>query len=189
MKKRLTKIALAASLLSMPVLAGADEEHSLFGLEGGASGVDISVTPAVRKIQKDMFENVGVKIGAESEDYRIFLSARYYDAIDFKQFNTIGAEFQYKFNFAEAANFFLGANIGKAYVEVGAKNGAPSAQMDTDYLGGDAGFNLHASEHIDLEVGTRYMYFDERVTKGTYRYHLDSLITAYASIIIKWKMD
>jgi len=39
MKKRLTKIALAASLLSMPALAGADENKSLFAIEGGASKV------------------------------------------------------------------------------------------------------------------------------------------------------
>ena len=190
MKKRLTKIALAASLLSMPVLAGADEYRSLLGFEGGYSNIDVEVNPSAEQIQKNGFGNAGLKIGAESENYRMFLSARYYDAKDFNKLDTIGAEFQYKFNFAKKANFFLGANIGKAYVKVAKKNSSlPSAEMNTGYLGADAGFNFHASELIDLELGARYMYLDEKVTQGAYTYDLSSFTTAYASIIIKWQMD
>ena len=189
MKKRLTKIALAASLLSMPVLAGADEYNSLLGFEGGYSNIDIEANPSTEQIQQNGFGNVGIKVGAESENYRMFLSARYYDAKDFNKLDTIGAEFQYKFNFSKKANFFLGANIGKAYVKVAKKNAVPSAEMNTGYLGADAGFNFHASELIDLELGARYMRLNENITQGTYTYDLSSFTTAYASIIIKWKMD
>ena len=191
MKKRLTKIALAASLLSMPALVGADEYHSLLGFEGGYSNVDVESTNngQTYEIQKSGFASGGLKIGAESEDYRIFLSARYYNAKDFSKLNTVGGELQYKFNFSKRANFFLGGNVGKAYMRV-SDGMNPSVSTDTTYLGGDAGFNIHATELIDLEVGARYMSFDETVELDPItKYKFSSLVTAYASIIIKWKMD
>ena len=175
----------------MPALAVADEYNSLFAIEGGYSNVDIEVSPSTASIQKNGFGNVGIKVGAESENYRMFIGARYYDAKDFNKLDTIGAEFQYKFNFSKYANFFLGANIGKAYVKVAKKEGTTdlSADMNSGYLGGDAGFNIHASELVDLELGARYMHLDEQVTQAGQNYDFSSFVTAYASIIIKWKMD
>jgi hypothetical protein len=190
MKKRLTKIVLAASLLSMPALSMADDEYtSLFGIEGGYSAIDLDVNPSTDDIQTDGFGNVGLKIGAESEEYRVFLSARYYDAEDFTKFYTIGAEVQYKFNFAKKANFFIGANIGKAFAEIAQKGATPSADISSGYVGGDAGFNFHVTPMIDFEIGARYMYFNEDFTQGTYTYEFNSLSTGYASIIIRWKED
>ena len=57
-----------------------------------------------------------VKIGAQTENYRVFLSARYYDADNLSTLNTYGAEIQYMFNFSKpvtapvkslASNIFL----------------------------------------------------------------------------------
>ena len=190
MKKILTKIALAACLLGIPAFVMADDEYnSLFAIEGGCSDVNLEVSSLTEEIQTNEFGNVGLKIGAESENYRIFLSARYYDANDFTKFYTAGAAFQYKFNFSREANFFLGGNIGKAYVRVAQKGTLPSVDMSTGYVGGDAGFNFHTSSMIDLEIGARYMHFNETMIRNGYLYDLSSLATAYASIIIKWKMD
>ncbi|MEN4053293.1 MULTISPECIES: outer membrane beta-barrel protein [Sulfurimonas] len=190
MKNRLTKAALALTLLSIPALSMADEYNSLFGIEGGYSNINVETAGAGSvKIQKNGFGNVGLKLGAESENFRIFLSARYYDAKDFNKLNTIGGEFQYKFNFTKRANFFLGANAGKAYMKVATNGTQPSVDTSTGYLGADAGFNIHATELIDLEVGARYMSLDKKVTQGAYTYDFSSLTTAYASIILKWQMD
>ena len=202
MKKRLTKIVLAASLLSMPAIAGADDEYnSLFGIEGGYTNVDVEQTTnnIVSTIQKNGLANGGIKIGAESQNYRIFLSARYYDAKDFNKLDTVGAEFQYKFNFAKSANFFLGANAGKAYAKISQKVFGNvvlnSANINSGYVGADAGLNIHASKLIDLELGARYMRMNKTIVQydsvnNTFRkYNFDSLATAYASIIFKWQMD
>ncbi len=190
MKKRLTQIALAASLLSLPAFAVADDEYnSLLGIEGGYSNVNVETNTGTNtKIQKSGFGNVGLKIGAESKNYRAFLSARYYDAKDFSKLNTLGAEFQYKFNFAKQANFFLGANVGKAFMRI-SDNIHPSVTAEPIYVGADAGLNFHASKLIDLEVGARYMNLGETVEQAGVTYDFSSLTTAYASIIFKWKMD
>jgi hypothetical protein len=190
MKSRFTKIVLAASLLSMPALAVADEYTSLVGVEGGYSNVDAqSMTgTTTRTIQDSGFGDFGVKIGAESKDWRIFVGARYYDAKDFSKLNTIGLEGQYIFNFAKEANFFVGGNVGKAYMRV--SDGVnPAVSTNSTYYGADAGFNFHATELVDLELGARYMRLSESVIQGGTTYEINSIATAYASVILKFQID
>ena len=190
MKNRFTKIALVASLLSMPALAVANEYSSLVGIEGGYSNVDAqSMTGATTKtIQDNGFGNVGVKIGAESKDWRLFLSARYYDAKDFSKLNTIGAEAQYKFNFAKEADFFVSGNVGKAFMRL-SDGTNPAVSTNSNYYGGGAGFNFHATQLVDLELGARYMRLSDSVNQGGITYEVNSIATAYASVILKFQMD
>jgi len=190
MKNRFTKIALAASLLSMPALAVADEYTSLVGIEGGYSDVDAQSTTGAttRTIQNSGFGDFGAKIGAESKDWRMFVGARYYDASDFSKLDTVGVEAQYIFNFAKEANFFVGGNVGKAYMRV--SDGVnPAVSDNSTYYGADAGFNFHATELVDLELGARYMRLNESVIQGGTTYEVNSIATAYASIILKFHMD
>ena len=172
MKNSLRKIVLIAMMTVAPLMASEYEfkTQSLFALEGGISDTEV---------QNDKVGTVGLKIGAQTENYRIFLSVRNYMVDDVSHFNTYGAELQYIFNFSKPVNFFLGANVGQADVKLNATTGAESSL----YYGADAGFNYHATEMIDLEIGARYMELQEDAL-------LDARVaTAYASVIIKWKMD
>jgi len=190
MKKRLTKIALAASLLSMPVIAGADEYKSLLAIEGGYNKVTADVADTqTYSVQDSKFGSAGLKLGAEGENFRAFLSARYYDAKDFNKLNTLGAELQYLFHFSKPVSFFVSANAGKAFMKFSSTTNYPSVTDNTYYFGGGAGFNLTVSELVDVEVGARYMDFGNTIVQGNTSYKFDSMAAAYGSIIFKWQMD
>ena len=192
MKNSLSKVVLAAMMASAPLAANYSyDTHSLFAIEGGMSQIDVESTglvPVVDAHEKEM-GHVGLKIGAEGEDFRAFLSGRYYNADTSEDLSTVGGELQYKFNFADAANFFIGGNAGMAYVTVGSNGIYGSESIATPYFGGDAGFNFHASKLIDVEIGAKYMSINDEITQGTYTHKIDSIVSAYASVIIKWKMD
>jgi len=190
MKKRLTKIALAASLLSMPVIAGADEYKSLFAIEGGYNKISADVTDSgaaqTYTVQDSKLGSVGLKLGAEGENFRVFVSARYYNAKDFSKLNTLGTEVEYLFHFSKPVSFFLSANAGKAFMKVGSTPNYASVSTNEYYYGGGAGFNLTVTDLVDVEVGARYMDLNSQVTQGTATYKFDSITSAYASIIFKW---
>jgi len=192
MKKRLTKAVLAVSLLTMPVLSVADEYHSLFAIEGSYNNIDVETANLNGvEVQSSGFGGVGIKIGAESHNYRIFLSGRYFDAKDFNKLDTIGGEFQYKFNFSQPVNFFLGVNGGYTYMKIGADTlrALPSVDTKSLYYGGDAGFNYHLSELIDLEAGVRFMRLNKNLKRSGVNFDFSSFTSAYTSVIIKWQMD
>jgi len=174
----------------MPLAASeyAFDTHSLFAIEGGASSVDIDVTgPTDATVEDSAVANVGIKLGAQSENYRVFLSARYYDVQDIESLYTVGGEIQYLFNFSKYANFFIGGNIGEAFIQIKEDSGSAKSM----YYGGDVGFNIHASKTFDIELGGRYMQLSETVTPvgSAYSYDFNYIATGYASLIIKWQMD
>ena len=187
MKNSLTKVVLATMIATAPLAAGeyAFATESLFAIEGGVSSVDTEAAAGVYD-DKEM-ANIGLKIGAQTENYRIFLSARHYDVEDLNSLNTYGAEVQYMFNFSKPVNFFVGANAGIANITA-ATAGVSSESESPMYYGVDAGFNIHASELIDIELGARYMGLEDiKITANDVV--VDDIVTAYASVIIKWKMD
>lgn len=201
MKKSLSKVVLAAMIATVPLAADnySYDTYSLFAIEGGATNVDIERNDGANvDIDKTNLPNIGLKIGAQGNDFRAFLSARYYNADDFSKLMTAGGELQYLFNFSKAANFFIGANAGQAFIKVGADSDKNIPSMDTTsmYYGGDAGFNIHATELIDIEIGAKYMALDvnENRDDGTgtstlVNFKMDSMVTAYASVIFKWQMN
>ena len=192
MKNKLTKAALVLTFLCAPVTIIADEYNSLFAVEGSYSTIDVETSGATNvDVQTNGFGGIGLKLGAESKNYRIFLSGRYFDAKDFSKLTTMGGEFQYKFNFSKPVNFFLGGNVGYAYMKVGADpiHNLPSVDTTSIYYGADAGFNYHMNELVDLELGARFMTFDESLTRDGVNFDFSSFVTGYASVIIKWQMD
>jgi hypothetical protein len=193
--KKLFSTIIVVSLITVSSLVAEVSEYqvdtySLVGFEGGMSSLDVekddTVNPAI--IQKHNFAHGGVKIGAQSENYRLFLSGRYYNAADFDYVTTFGAELQYMFHFSSLANFYLGANTGLANMRF-TDGGTTSRTISDPYVGGDAGFNIHLGESTDFEIGTRIMSIQAQNKIGSVTYKFDSIVTAYASIIFKYKMD
>jgi hypothetical protein len=124
----------------------------------------------------DNFGSYGLKLGAESKNYRIFFNGNHHDIKDFDYAYTYGVALQYKFNFTEIANFYLGVNGG--YANMKANTGTT---VSDPYFGGDAGFNFHASELVDLELGARAIKINNDL--------VDNMVSGYASVIFKYQMD
>ena len=191
MKNRLTKAALALSLLSMPALSMADEYNSLVAIEGGASNVsaDTTVGGQMYDIQKSKLGFGGLKVGAQGENFRVFLSGRYYNTDGFDKLNTLGAEVEYHFHFSKPVSFFVSANAGKAFMKVANTVNYPSVSQNTYYFGGGAGLNLTVSSLVDVSAGVRFMDLDNTLVQGTTSYKFNSITAAYASIVFKYQMD
>jgi hypothetical protein len=164
---------------------------SLVGFEGGYTSFDVEKTSnAPSEIKKYNDGEAGIKIGAQTQNYRIFLSIRnYFLGGDYDYFVTYGGEFQYLFNFSKYANFFIGANAGIIDGRFSISGESESRTISDPYYGGDAGFNFHLGKTFDFEVGARVMVTDAKNTKNNITYTFDNLVTGYASIIIKYTMD
>ena len=193
-KKVVQKIVLAGLVLTTPLMAEFNfnkDIYSLLAFEGGYSSFDVekndTVTPAA--ITKYDMMHAGLKIGAQSENYRVFLSGRYYNADDFDYATTIGAELQYMFNFSSFANFYVGVNGGIANMRFTALGETTSRTISDPYFGGDAGFNMHITNSFDLELGARVMQIQAENKIGATTFKFDNLVSAYASLIFKYKMD
>lgn len=190
MIKRILKSAvLASALMATSLMAEVSEyeynTYSLVGLEGGYSSFDYTNTTS----ETLSLNHGGFKIGGQSENYRLFLSIRAYDSADFDYARTYGVEGQYLFNFSKYVNFFLGINGGVADMKFIDSASGDSVKVYDPYYGGDAGFNIHIGDMADLELGARIMTINSDVTVGVNTYEIDNIVTGYASIIFKYKMD
>lgn len=195
MRKKLMKVILAAFLTVTPLMAEVSEyeynTYSLLGFEGGYSSFDVekNVAGSAAEIKKYQFGHGGMKIGAQTDNYRLFLSGRYFNLEDFDYANTMGVEAQYLFNFASFANFYLGVNGGIANMRFAPTGESTSRTISDPYIGGDAGFNIHLGDSADFEFGARVMSIQAENVQGSTTYKFDSIVSGYASIIFKYKMD
>lgn len=196
MRKKLSKVLLAGLLVTSASYAGSDdkyiyESNSLVGIEGGMATFDVKDTAIAKKTED--FSTAGFKVGAETRNVRMFLSARKAfmssDNYDYDKAYMYGIELQYKFNVMESLNFFIGANYGKASFEF--KDLTTSVrEYTTKYKGGDVGINYHINEMFDVELGARLMVLDDDThTLGGVTYTFDDIANGYMSLIIKYQMD
>ncbi len=177
-KSGLQKALLSIAVMTTSLVAGdidhSSKTNSLFAVEAGYSSTDIEAIGGNGTL-KDNFANIGLKIGAEGESYRVFLGASSYVVPDYSYMYMYGGSLQYKFNFMKEVNFFVGANVGLADL----KATLATDNTHTSYYGGDAGFNFHATKMLDLELGMR----------GVQLGNVDNILTGYMSVIIKYQMD
>jgi len=173
----------------------AGESYSLVGIEGGFSGVASEVTdktsnPNTYTQDKSSMGNFGLKVGAESKNYRIFLNGRYYSAdAQYDSLATYGVDLQYKFNFSSAFNIFVGAGAGMANVKFNVPTEAFTRTISDPYYSGDIGINVHINESFDFELGGRYMSLEAVNSKSNVDYTFNNIVTGYASIIYKYQLD
>ena len=186
---------IVGGLLSSSLFAGDYTYNikSLVGFEGGYTKIDVendNPNPAYKGIHRYKSGEAGIKIGAQSDNYRLFLSGRYYfPKSGYDYLTTAGIEFQYLFNFSKVANFFLGANTGIFMSRFKGYGENFYRKVSNSYIGGDAGFNIHLGETLDLEIGGRYSKLNISNIKNNITYTFDNLISGYASLIFKYTMD
>ena len=192
MKNNLKKLVLATLLASTPMLAESNpykfDTYSLMGIEGGYSTFDIenNDNPPVRKSPN--FGYGAVKIGAQTQSYRMFISARQFSIKGFDYAKSYGLELQYLFDFSKYADLYLGVNTGKISMRFIDANNQTRSTRDT-YFGGDIGLNVHAGESVDLEFGLKTMNLSASDTQAGITYTFDNITSAYMSIIFKYQMD
>ena len=189
--KNINKIILTTLLSITPLLADDSkykyDSSSLVGLELGYNNLDVNNdTTTIRDTYK--FSSAGLKIGAQTQNYRIFLSARYLQIDDFNFAYTLGGELQYLINFSEYANLYLGVNAGQAEMEFVDSSGVTRFISDP-YLGGDIGMNIHLNDTVDLEFGARMMTLNAENDKKNVIYTFNSITSGYMSLIFKYQID
>ncbi len=203
LQKLLQGVSLAALLVcgSATAVSANDDftfnTKSLIGFEGGYSTFDVDNNynaqfPFNNVDPTDSYDSgyIGLKIGAQGNDFRAFLSARnIFIGSEYDYFVTLGAEIDYFFNFSKKANFYIGANGGYLFSKFQADNETFNRKMDGLYYGGQLGFDFHVSPRFDVEVGARIMDTDVSDSTGAVKYTLDYIVEGYTSFIIKFDMD
>lgn len=187
-KNVLKKVLLVSVLVGSSLMAESSskfDSSSLIGLEFGSGNIDVSSTGYDETFTSP---HAAFKIGAETNNYRLFLSARYFTGSDFDALSTLGGEFQYLLNVADFMNFFIGLNAGVADIEF-TDNANLSRVVSETYFGGDAGFNFHVGNSFDVELGARIMGIQAKHTLGGATYTFGNITSGYASIIYKYQMD
>jgi len=198
MIKRFSKVVIATLLVGSSLWAGSLDDskykfniNSLVGFEAGYSAFDYERIDSGVTTDRETVNlaHGGIKIGAESDNYRLFLSARAFDGGDFDYARTYGVEVQYLLNFSKMANVYFGVNAGKVDMRFEDKTNNNTVKIDDTYLGGDVGVNVHLGKSADFEIGARVMSLNASATDGTVKYDFDNIVTGYASIIFKYQMD
>ncbi len=164
------------------------KSYSLIGIEAGYNSFDVyAMDKSGASIfdKKTNFSHAGIKIGAQTQDYRLFLSARYNKINNFDYAYMIGVELQYLINISKEINFFLGVNTGMADMKHADKDGFVRSISDS-YFGGDLGINFHLDETMDLELGVKLIELSATNLKNDITYTYDSIVTTYISIIFKF---
>jgi hypothetical protein len=194
MKNRLSKVVCATVLVASSLMAESgmfDDRESLVGVEVGYTSLEVERNDGSRpaNIGTHKLPNGGLKIGAQSKNFRVFLSGRYYGGDDFDYITTYGAEIQYLLNISKYANIYFGGGGGGIKLRF-APSGEPYSRTVSDtYYSGDVGTNIHVGESVDIEVGVRVLALSASNTINNITYNFDNLVTGYASVIYKFKMD
>lgn len=189
------KKALGSVLLLASVYAAAGENYfqtawdakGLLALEGGFGQAnpketqDINGGQYVINDSKVSSFSGGLKLGGESEDYRLFISARYHEVEDFDYAATAGAEIQYLIRAGENFNVFLGLNGG---VMKSQKTVGPNEYTTSNpYVGGDAGVNIDITNNFGVELGARV---NKAIVDSSNVATIDYIAEGYASLVIKF---
>ena len=172
MKKQFIKLFTATLFSAMSLFADdADytyKSESLFALEAGFGYYNNDITRELNDV------NFGLKVGAQSANYRLFLTANRENSVDDENFYRGGVSIQHLFNFSRRANFFIGASGGMT-----SGGDLNTGKEYPTYYGVDLGFNFYGKSNIDYEVGARAL---KTQNYGT-------VTAGYVSVIVKYQVD
>ncbi len=192
MKNTILKTVVLLALVGVGITLSASSytynTRSLIGVEGSYNTFDIENVTLVKRETKK-FTGVGLKIGAQTDNYRLFLSARNNFISGYDYAYSLGAEAQYLMNFSSFMNMFIGGSGGYTNLRFVDSSNA-SRELVSPYLGGDIGFNIHLGESVDLELGARTIkLLNPSHTQNNITYNIANTTSGYMSIIFKYSMD
>ena len=192
--KKIVATILTAGLMTSSLSAGSFDREpaytALAGVELGYTRVNYDYGAQLNNTSNSVWMPVGgIKVGAESEDYRAFISGKYfYDTDrDYDYITTYGAEFQYKFHPAKVFDIFIGGDVGVANIKWRANGETFARTISTGYFGGEMGLNFHFDEKFDLELAGRVLSLDATNTIGGVSYRVNTISTAYVGLVFKWE--
>ncbi len=199
MKNKLSKIVLSALIISGSLMAEStpsvftfDDVNSYIGIEGGVSNLGMEGNEAgvpANLQDRDLYHG-GVKIGAQSDNYRVYLNANYYAGEDdFDYLTTYGAGIQYLLNFSKVMNAFIGVSAGMTSGKYYVEGETTTRTLSDPYIGAEAGLTVDLGDSVDLELGARVLSLDASNTREDLKITLDNMVTGYASINFKWVMN
>jgi len=191
MKNRLGKVVLSTLFVASSLMADYSfDVTSLIGVEGGYANLDVEkVVNNASSTKKYNMAGGGIKIGAQTDDFRVYVGFNYYSANDFDYITTYGASLEYLIHTSPSFNLFLGVNTGIANMKYLPVSESSFRTVSDPYYGGEAGVDVHLSKSFDLEFGARYMSVDASNTRNGIKYRSDNMISGYGSVIYKFKMD
>jgi len=162
-KRYATSLLFTVMALHAEVKNDPYETKSLIAIEGGYSF----------ESKSDTNRNFGVKVGAQSNNYRIFLGARKIENAPQEAIYAYGVDLEHLFNFSKYVNLYMGISGGAANIE------EESSNKYKKYYGGDVGLNFHLDKLVDFETGARTLKIES----------MENISLGYVSIIIKYNMN
>ena len=163
------------------------DAKGLIALEGGAGVANVKQTQDitggvyVQNSSNEAVVSAGLKLGGESENYRLFVSARYHNVQDFDYVATVGGELQYLIRAGESFNVFLGLNGGMMSSQ--RTIGTDEYSINNPYAGADAGINIDITEHFGIELGAR---INSTFTNSDNPANIAYLAEGYGSLVFKF---
>jgi len=163
------------------------DAKGLLALEGGFGIANAKQTePAVDSVHilnsaNETAVSGGLKLGGESQYYRLFVSARYHEVKNFDYVTTVGGEIQYLIRAGENFNIFLGINGGMMSSQK--TTGEFEDSINNPYAGGDVGVNIDVTENFGIELGARV---NSTFTDSSNPANIAYLAEGYGSLVFKF---
>ncbi|WP_345989398.1 outer membrane beta-barrel protein [Sulfurimonas sp. HSL1-2] len=175
----LKKIMLPALLvLGMSAYAEEESAKGLIGVEAGYVNTKYNTeNTAIGETSEVGTATLGLKLGAESRHYRVFIDSSFWYTDQYKKAGKIGASLQYLVPLGDVFNIFMGLNAGVI-------NSIGDTDVDP-YYGADLGVNLNVSEDFGIELGARYC----DVADSNAALVINDLVQGYISAIFKFTSD
>ena len=194
MKKVLGSVLLLTSVYAMAgenYYQNAWDAKGLLALEGAFGSAQTKLTEPNPSGGDHIISNTsnsafggGLKLGGESEHYRLFVSGRYHAVDNYDYVMTAGMELQYLLRFTEYFDVFMGVNGGMMGSQ--ATIGSTEYSVWNPYAGGDLGINIDVLENFGIELGVRVnKAFSDSTEIGS----VDLLAEGYASLVFKFTSD
>ena len=168
--------------------------NSLIGVELGGASFDLENNAGLGD-DSQSGALVGVKIGAQSESYRLFVGARYLDISDADLALAYGASLQYLLRVNPQWSIYAGVNAGEVSIEF-EDDYDLDREISEFYIGGDVGVNVAISPSLDFEAGVSLMNLNaensrlvDAATNTYVTYSIDHIVNYHVSLIYKFSID